>query len=256
MIFLILGLISTPAGADPGPAPPPPGELKPTSFTTREAFEDRAERLRQRLEQEEAAGAAAGHLAETHYQLAKFVQSDEEKIDHYQRCLETADAALEQNPRSAKAYFFRGLCTGRIGQLNGLWSSLNRVEPFRRCVEKALAIDASVAHGGPHRALGMYYLELPFILGGDVDKSIQHFKAALRLAPEFGQNHYVLALAYYEQGRYPQARESLQRFFQLTSADDPDPELQKYRKKGRTLLQEIARRLDSRESHAPRTENP
>jgi tetratricopeptide (TPR) repeat protein len=116
---------------------------------------------------------------------------------------------IEINSQSANGYFFNGLCNGTLGQVKGIWSSLETIEPFKENMESTISIDPSVEEGGPHRALGNLYLKLPYILGGDLKLSIMHFQRAIQLGPKFGENYLGLAEAYIESRDFMLAKDIL-----------------------------------------------
>ena len=93
--------------------------------------------------------------------------------------MEQTEKALKINPKSASSYFFNGLCNGSLGQVQGIWSSLGKIKPFKKDMEMAISLDPTVNEGGPHRALANLYLKLPYLLGGDLSQSIVHFKEAV-----------------------------------------------------------------------------
>ena len=101
--------------------------------------------------------------ARAHYGLAK--KSEDSKIDHYRQCILYSSQAIELQPDSAISYFYRGLCLGKQGEMKGVWASLGIIDPFEKDMKKAVSLDPTVSHSGPHRALGKLYLELPFFFG-------------------------------------------------------------------------------------------
>jgi tetratricopeptide (TPR) repeat protein len=161
------------------------------------------------------------------------------KIKFFRRCVEHAEKAIQINGKSAYAYFFRGLCLGKEGQVGGIWKSLGIIDPLKKDMQKAIGLDASVEYGGPHRALGMLYMELPFFLGGNLEKSIHHLEEAVRLGPGYIENHFDLARAYYEDAQYDSARTSLAHLFQLVGTDSDDEKLQKFRHQANELMNQI-----------------
>ena len=200
--------------------------------------------IREALLQAKGSVSLTWRMAKVFYHLGNRSEGGARK-DYYRQCVEQAGRAVNLNEESAIGYFLRGLCLGKQGELEGIWTSLSVIEPLQRDMETALRIDPSVFHGGPHRALGVLYLELPFFLGGDVQKSIGHLKQAVRYAPRYAENHLRLARAYYENQEYRAARDSLATLFQLTrdSADDEDD--QKLRAQGNELMERIKDRIDS-----------
>lgn len=176
-------------------------------------------------------------LARTHYALAKKVE--ESKSHHFDLCILHSSRTIEMKSDSAIGYFYRALCRGKQGEMNGIWASLGIIGPFEKDMKKALELDPLVSHAGPHRALGKLYLELPFILGGDLDKSSHHLQEAVKLAPEYAENHLGLAQVLIEQKNATGARESLHNLLQLTD-NTQDEELLSLRKQGLELLEKLS----------------
>ncbi|MFT4579013.1 MAG: tetratricopeptide (TPR) repeat protein [Nitrospinales bacterium] len=175
--------------------------------------------------------------ARTQYSLAK--KAGESKSNHYDLCILHSSRAIELQPDSAISYFYRGLCRGKQGEMKGIWASLEIIEPFEEDMKKAVELDPKVNNAGPHRALGKLYLELPFFLGGDSDKSIFHLKEAVRLAPDHAENHLGLAQVLIKKNNSTQARESLHKLMQLTD-NTQDEKLLSLRKDGIELLENLS----------------
>ena len=123
--------------------------------------------------------------------------------------------------------------------MKGVWASLGIIEPFEEDMKKAVELDPKVNHAGPHRALGKLYLELPFFLGGDSSKSLFHLKEAVRLAPDYAENHLGLAQVLVKKNNSTQARESLHKLMQLTD-NTQDEKLLSLRKEGMELLDNLS----------------
>ena len=174
--------------------------------------------------------------ARTQYSLAK--KAGESKSDHYDLCILHSSWAIDLQPDSAVSYFYRGLCRGKQGEMKGIWASLGIIEPFQEDMKKAVQLDPKVNHAGPHRALGKLYLELPFFLGGDSDKAVFHLKEAVRLAPDYAENHLGLAQILVKKNNSTQARESLHKLIQLTD-NTQDEKLLSLRKEGMELLENL-----------------
>ena len=175
-------------------------------------------------------------LARSHYSIAKR-NKDTHQFD---LCIEHSSRALEINPDSAISYFFRALCRGKQGEIQGIWSSLGIIEPFEEDMKKALELDPIIQNGGPNRALGKLYLELPFFLGGSTSQAIDHLKESVRLSPDHAENHLGLAEAYYSINNFTAARKSLSTLQRLTHNVVDDEDLLKLRTKGQELMNKMA----------------
>ena len=176
-------------------------------------------------------------LARTHYAIAK--KLPENNIHHYGLCIHYSSKAIALQSDSAISYFYRGLCRGKQGETKGIWASLGIIGPFKEDMEKAVSLNPAVNHAGPHRALGKLYLELPFILGGDLGKSTFHLQEAVRLAPDYAENYLGLAQVLIKKNNSTEARETLNKLMQLTD-NTLDDKLLSLRKKGISLLEKIS----------------
>ena len=124
--------------------------------------------------------------------------------------------------------------------MKGIWSSFGIIGPFEDDMKKALDLDPVIENGGPHRALGKLYLELPFFLGGNTDQSVYHLEEAVRLGPDFAENHLGLAQAYYAQNNLTLARKTLLTLMRLTDNIAGNEDLLDIREKGRALINKLA----------------
>ncbi|VAX27349.1 hypothetical protein MNBD_NITROSPINAE05-655 [hydrothermal vent metagenome] len=186
----------------------------------------------------DASEPLAWRLARTYYSLAE-VSGKEAAEKYYHRCLETAEQTIALNNNSAWGFYLRGLCRGKLGQMQGLWSSLSMIGPLKKDFQNAVRLDPSVSQGGPHRALGKLYLELPGLLGGSVDKSVDHLKQAVRLGPKFADNYLFLADALFEQENYRAAKNTLQDLLTLIADSDEPPDAHEIRQKVMLKMTEI-----------------
>ena len=157
-------------------------------------------------------------MANIHYQLAR--QSADQQVHYLGLCIESADRAIQQNSQAGAAYFIKGLCQGRKGESSGLWSSLKVIDPFRENMELAVKVAPGIDRGGPHRALGRLYYELPGLLGGDLTKSVHHLQQAIKYGPGYWENHFFLAESYHSLARYAEAKDALAAAMKI-SAKDP-----------------------------------
>lgn len=181
----------------------------------------------------------------TYYKLGNESESESEKIRYFLLCMEQTKKSLELNPKSANGYFFSGLCNGKRGQTQGIWSSLGTIEPLKNDMEAAIGLDPSVNDGGPHRALGNLYFKLPYLLGGDLKRSIRHFREAVRLGPQFGENHLGLAEAYIQNNDFLLARDILQTLLNIKSGPFDEESVREWQSEARSLLKKISEQSGS-----------
>ncbi len=177
-------------------------------------------------------------LSHIHYKIAGQVQEQMQETE-YIKCIDYADAAIRRYPRAGTAYFMKALCLGKRGELNGIWSSLQMLDDFEANMKRAVELTPELDGGGPHRALGRYYFQLPGLLGGNLDRAIKSLEKAISYGPEHWENLFYLGEAYFEDDRYHQARPLLARFLEVTRARAQEPKIMASRKQAQKLIQEI-----------------
>ena len=166
-------------------------------------------------------------LARNHFRIGKRTVDKEQKLFIFENCLNTAKQGMGIDNNSAENIYFMGLCLGNVSLQRGIFSSLSNRGTLETSMQRVIKIDPTVEHAGPHRFLGVYYHVLPFFLGGDSEKSIQHLESAVDLAPDFYENYFYLGKVYFDRGQYSKAHETLERFIQLAKTIKNDSELPK-----------------------------
>jgi tetratricopeptide (TPR) repeat protein len=178
-------------------------------------------------------------LGRIYFKLGKKSEAESKKTHYFSLCMVQTKKTIEINSQSASGYFYNGLCNGMLGQLQGIWSSLETIEPFKKDMENTISIDPSVEEGGPHRALGNLYLKLPYILGGDSKLSIIHFQRAIQLGPKFGENYIGLAEAYIENGDFMLAKNILYILLDMELSSPKDESVLEWKADAMKLLKNI-----------------
>ena len=178
-------------------------------------------------------------LGRVYFKLGETFTSESKKIYFFSLCMAQTKKTIEINSQSANGYFFNGLCSGTLGQTQGIWSSLGIIEPFKKDMETAINLDPSIEEGGPHRALGNLYLKLPFVLGRDLERSIAHFQKAIQLGSEFGENYLGLAEAYIENGDFVLAKGILHTLLNMKLSSQKEESVLEWKTQALDFLGEI-----------------
>ena len=178
-------------------------------------------------------------LGRVYFKLGETFTSESKKVYFFSLCMVQTKKTIEINSQSANGYFFNGLCSGTLGQTQGIWSSLGTIEPFKKDMETAINLDPSIEEGGPHRALGNLYLKLPYVLGGDLERSITHFQKAIQLSPEFGENYLGLAEVYIENGDFILAKDILGQFLDMELSSQRNESIVEWLAEALNLLKKI-----------------
>ena len=106
-------------------------------------------------------------------------------------------------------------------------------------METTISLDPTVNEGGPHRALANLYSKLPYILGGDLNRSISHFREAVRLGPQFGENYLGLAEAYIQNENFHLAKETLQALLSIKLNSQEEELMLEWHAEAHKLLKKI-----------------
>ena len=178
-------------------------------------------------------------LGRVYFKLGETFTSESEKVYFFSLCMAQTKKTIEINSQSANGYFFNGLCSGTLGQAQGVWRSLGTIEPFKKDMETAINIDPSIEEGGPHRALGNLYLKLPYVLGGDLERSIAHFQKAIQLGSEFGENYLGLAEAYIENGDFMLAKGILHTLLNMKLSSQKEESVLEWKTQALDFLEKI-----------------
>ena len=178
-------------------------------------------------------------LGRVYFKLGETFTSESKKIYFFSLCMAQTKKTIEINSQSANGYFFNGLCSGTLGQTQGIWSSLGIIGPFKKDMETAINLDPSIEEGGPHRALGNLYLKLPYVLGGDLQRSIGHFQKAIQLGSEFGENYLGLAEAYIENGDFVLAKNVLHALLNMKLNSQKEESVLEWRTEALNFLKKI-----------------
>jgi len=178
-------------------------------------------------------------LGRVYFKLGETFTSESKKIYFFSLCMAQTKKTIEINSQSANGYFFNGLCSGTLGQTQGIWSSLGIIGPFKKDMETAINLDPSIEEGGPHRALGNLYLKLPYVLGGDLERSIAHFQKAIQLGSEFGENYLGLAEAYIENGDFVLAKDVLHALLNMKLSSQKEESVHEWKTQALDFLGKI-----------------
>lgn len=136
-------------------------------------------------------------------------QTDEAKLQAYERGREVGKRAVELAPKNVEAHLWYATNTGRWGQTKGVLRSLFLLPTVREELEIIFSLDPK--HPGGYALAGNVYFEVPAWLGGGVDKAEEHFKKGLKLDPRFTGMRVDLARVLVKKGKYAEARRELRR---------------------------------------------
>jgi len=162
-----------------------------------------------------------------------------EKAALFQKGIDRAQAAINQDKNSAPAHFWLGVNYGDYGDSRGVLKSLFLIKPIREELETVLKLDPNYEGGGAYRVLGIVDYKVPGFAGGSNKRALLNLKKALEISPNYPSNIYYLAEYYFTVGDKSKAKSELNRLEKLTVAKEELPELLLMQESGRKLKEKI-----------------
>jgi tetratricopeptide (TPR) repeat protein len=122
-----------------------------------------------------------------------------------------AESFTHQNPTRPEALIWEGIIESSYAGAKGGLGALSLCKEARGNLEAALKLDPNALDGSAYTSLGALYYKVPgFPVGfGDDDKAEKLLQKALKLNPNGIDANYFYAEYLFEQGRYPEALQYL-----------------------------------------------
>ncbi len=122
-----------------------------------------------------------------------------------------AENFTQQNPTRPEALIWEGIIESSYAGAKGGLGALSLCKEARGNLEAALKLDPTALDGSAYTSLGALYYKVPgFPVGfGDDDKAAKLLQQALKLNPNGIDANYFYAEYLFEQGRYPEALQYL-----------------------------------------------
>jgi len=131
------------------------------------------------------------------------------KLEYFYRGRDYGESAIEIEGDSPDAHFWYMVNVGRVGQTKGVLNSLVLVPTVREEINKVIELDPE--HTGALDAQAMLYYELPGLLGGNLNKSIESLDKAIALDSNYTLLYVDMAKVYIKKKNYEKARWYLER---------------------------------------------
>jgi len=172
-------------------------EIKPNAPDSPVARAQRALNEAQRRHRSEPTNAvAAWKLSRACFDRAEFATDHAERAALANRGITAARQALARGSNAAPAHYYLGMNLGQLARTKTL-GALKLVDQMEREFHLARALDERFDFAGPHRNLGLLYLEAPTIASvGDRGKARLHLQRAAELCPDYPENRLNLLEAY------------------------------------------------------------
>ncbi len=146
------------------------------------------------------------------------LEDNKEKKKWYEKGEKIAKFAIEKNPDNPEVHFWFALNKGSVGKLKGVLNSLFMVNDLKKEAQKVIELDPD--HAGAHMILGEVYKSLPGLFGGDKEKAIEEFKAAIYKDSLFTAVYITLANTYRDIGEVDKAKEVLSKLLSFNTSRD------------------------------------
>jgi hypothetical protein len=143
----------------------------------------------------------------------------DDKLAAYERGRQVADLAVQRDPQNADARFWRAVNLGRSAELKGAFHALGEIKTLRE--EMNTILQRHPDYTSAYSFLGSYYLQLPRVLGGDLDEAMSMYRKGLALNPHGTGMRVGLAKTFIAKKMPKDARLELQRVLDETAPSNP-----------------------------------
>jgi tetratricopeptide (TPR) repeat protein len=148
-------------------------------------------------------------LSKVCFFLGDNAEEKDEKLKLFYKGRDLGKSAIEIDEESPDAHFWYMVNVGRVGQTKGVLNSLVLVPTVREEINTVLDLDPE--HTGALDAQAMLYYELPGLLGGNLNKSIESLDKAIALDSNYTLLYVDMAKVYIKKKNYEKARWYLDR---------------------------------------------
>ena len=180
------------------------------------------------------------HLGHTCFVLGQLAP-EAQGMGFYQKGQSYAETLIREEPNRVEGHYWLALNLCGQADVGGKLLGHRLLPRILEELQRAVALDAAYDQAGAHRVLGRIYYEAPGwpLSVGDLQKSLQHLKAAVRLAPATSTNHLYLAETLIRLKDNPAAEPELQQVLKSTRGAVRPQDLEEDRREARRLLGEI-----------------
>ena len=184
-----VAFLVTAAGAMAGNQDSPAIAPRNTDFAKRaeKAYAD----SKTRLEAATNDPAAEWQFGRACYDWADFATNASTKADIAQKGIAACRNLVGKNPDSAPGHYYLAMNLGQLADARKGLEALHIVGQIEAEFKLALGLDPQLDFAGPDRNLGLLYLQAPGwpISIGSKSRARQHLQKALKLFPQYPENH-------------------------------------------------------------------
>ena len=163
---------------------------------------------------------AAWTLGRAAFDLAEFIQDNQERNDVANTGVDACRLAIGLDPGGAPGHYYLALNLGQVVRSKKL-AALRLLHEMEQEFLSAKELDPKLDFSGPDRSVGLLYLEAPSWSLGNRGKARTHLMEAVQRNPEYPENHLCLAEAYARWGEAQNLEVALKKVAAVL--DNPKP---------------------------------
>jgi tetratricopeptide (TPR) repeat protein len=150
-------------------------------------------------------------LAQVCFILGDLSPQDQRR-GYYQKGLANAEQLLTEKPAGVQGHYWKALNLAGLADTGGRLEGRRLLPRILEELQRSLTLDPTYDQAGAHRVLGRIYYQAPGwpLSVGNLNKSLEHLSAAVRLAPANSTNHLYLAETLIRLNQPARARQELQ----------------------------------------------
>lgn len=163
-------------------------------------------------------GEVYWRLSRALYGVSRSVLDPEEKTKLILQEIEYGEKSVKLSPESIDAHMVLGLGYGHYLLHKGLWRTWYYIFPVKKEMETVLKMNPKNAYA--YLILGNWYAIVPWWLGGNLEKAIEHLYQAIDYQPNYTTHFLALSQQLLAQERKQEATQVLQQMFDIENPYD------------------------------------
>ncbi len=152
-------------------------------------------------------------LSKVCYLMGDAQDNKNDKLLFYNKGIEYGKKAIKIDKNSVWAHFWYMVNLGRSGQTKGVLNSLGLVPDIKKEIDIILKLDPK--HTGAMDAAAMLHYELPGLMGGDLNKSLEYLNRALAIDSNYTILYVDMAKVYIKKKDYEKAKWFLNKVLEI-----------------------------------------
>lgn len=156
---------------------------------------------RKQFQKEKSNFDSAWKFGQSCFDWAEFAQSDQQRETIANQGIDACRRAIQQQPKAIAGHYYLAMNLGQLARTKTI-GALKLVDQMEVEFKIARDIDAKFDFAGPERNLGLLYRDAPGWPAsiGNRSKARLHLERAVKLSPNYPENHLNLLEAYLKWG--------------------------------------------------------